>query len=186
MSEKFPELDQVKITVDPATRDRHLAAIADAVRSSRRGRRPMRLLAVAATLVLLLPVMALAAERAVPGDLLYPIKQLFEPAARVFDSDISARHRVEEVETLLDRDAPSDVIHDHLQVARDTVTDEAQDDDLAVLTDRLDRAHRDLLDREREHDHTQPTDDGDDAPRHTETTTTTVAPTDSTRPPRDG
>ena len=184
MTEKFPELEQVRITVDAATRERHMAAIAKAVSVSPRSRRPMRLLAVAATLVFLLPLVALAAERAVPGDLLYPIKQLFEPAARVFDSDISARHRVEEVETLLEREAPAEVIHDHLQLARDTVTDEAHDEELAVLTDRLDQAHHDLLARER--NHSQPTGHEDDKTRSTETTTTTVAPTDSTQATRDG
>lgn len=42
-----------------------------------------------------------ASQSALPGDMLYPVKQLSEPVRGVFDPDVSARHRLDELESLL-------------------------------------------------------------------------------------
>lgn len=125
MSRRFPELDRIRVTVDDDVRERHLAAIGDAVRSARAPRlRRFRLLAVAVAVVVALPVMALASENAVPGDLLYPIKRVLEPLISVVDRDVEADHRVREAEVLLERDAEPSVIRDHVDRARVVLTDE--------------------------------------------------------------
>ena len=135
MSLAFPELDQIRQTVDETTRTRHLAAVSVALRERHQGFWGRgRALALALVLVLLLPVMALAAEDSVPGDFLYPLKRAVEPVVQVFDSDVPAERRVREVEVLFERDAPDDVIVRHVDVARSTVTDRHQS-----LSDRIDR-----------------------------------------------
>lgn len=86
---RFPELEQVRITVDGSTKAQHLAAIdAELIAVKIPPRRRFRLFAVAVTTLLLLPVIALAAERAQPGDLFYPVRQLVQgpdPIAEVDD-----------------------------------------------------------------------------------------------------
>lgn len=69
-------LAQARIVVDDDTRRGHLAAIDNAIVETTRRRRRGRALAVGLAVVLLVPVVALAAERSVPGDLLYPVRQL--------------------------------------------------------------------------------------------------------------
>ena len=44
--------------------------------------------------------LAAASEGSVPGDTLYPVKQLSERVLVLFDSEVIARHRLEEIETL--------------------------------------------------------------------------------------
>lgn len=83
MSKTFHELDVIRVSIDPETRRRHLATIASAIESTRRGRGRLKLLALAVAVVFVLPVLALAAQNAVPGDLLYPVRQIIpwvEPA----------------------------------------------------------------------------------------------------------
>lgn len=187
MSKEFPELDVAKIQVDETTRSRHMAAIESAIRETRPKVRRFRLLAVAFAWVLLVPVMALASERAVPGDFLYPIKQILEPVVGVFDSDVAVEHRVEEVEILYERDAPTAVITDHIDVARDAISDAAHADEFAHLTDRIDRVRRDLAERERDIDtHEEPVDEPQD--RHSDREGEPPPTTETThgdRPPRD-
>jgi hypothetical protein len=50
--------------------------------------------------------MAVAAEDSVPGDFLYPVKQVTERVRGFVDRDLAATHRVEEVERLLFERAP--------------------------------------------------------------------------------
>ena len=58
--------------------------------------------ALAAVFVVVAPVgMAVAAEDSVPGDILYPMKQATERVRAVFDDEVEATHRVEEVERLV-------------------------------------------------------------------------------------
>ncbi len=72
-------LGRARIEVDAATRERHLDTIDRVLGEARSHRtRPGRILAVAVSLVLLLPVVAFAAERSAPGDLLYPVRQAME------------------------------------------------------------------------------------------------------------
>jgi hypothetical protein len=140
MSNRFPELEQIRITVDETTRDKHLVAVGTALRAREHGSRGRgRVLALALVLALLVPVMALAAESTVPGDFLYPIKRAVEPIVQVFDSDAPAQRRVREVEVLFERDAPDEAIVQHVDVARDMVTDYQP-----ALSDRIDRVIHDL------------------------------------------
>lgn len=151
-------MDRVRVSVDEVTRQGHLDSISSAIRNAdaSRSRRP-RFFAVAVALILLLPVIALASERSVPGDFLYPVKRAVEPIASVFDNDVAAVNRVEEVETLYERDAPSDVIHEQVDRARDAVTDHHPD-----LSDRIDRVVVDLRRRDLgSHDEPHPLKDDD-------------------------
>ena len=179
MSNEFPELDQAKVKVDESTKDHHMLAITRAIAAEAAPRHSrLRLIAVATATVLLIPVMALAAERAVPGDFFYPVKQMFEPVVAVFNSDVAATHRVEEVELLYERDAPSDVISDHVDVARDAVTDHDPD---RYLTDRIERVVSDLAARDRSVD--EPATEDDPARNNPDdrAVTTTLPTGDATR-----
>ena len=137
---RFHELDQIRLVATPEVRERHLAAVSRALstRPQRSLGRP-RLMAVVLAIVLLLPVVALAAEDAVPGDFLYPLKRVVEPVVQMFDSSAPAERRVREVEVLLERDSPDEVIVRHLDVARDVVTDDQPD-----LSQRIDRVVHEL------------------------------------------
>ncbi len=151
MSKRFPELDRIRVTVDDAVRERHLAVIGDAVRSALAPRRRRyRLLVVAAALVLAVPVMALASENSVPGDLLYPIKRMLEPLVSVVDPTVEIDHRVREAEVLLERDAEPSLIRDQVERARVVLTDEHPEHTarLDVVIGRLEK-------------HTDPEGDGD-------------------------
>ncbi len=159
MSHVFPELEPIRVRVDPGVRARHLAAIDAEIATSvtpKSNRR--RLLAIALATVLLLPVVALAAESSAPGDFLYPFKRAFEPVVQIFDDDIVATHRVGEVETLISRDASRDVVDRSVTDARDVVIDHP------FLRERLERA----IDEARRDD------SGQTEPSPTETTTATV------------
>lgn len=140
MSTKFPELERMRLRVAAEVRERHLAAIETAIASARAPRlRRFRLLAAAAALILALPVIALASDDAVPGDILYPIKLWLEPVVSVIDPDVEVDHRVREAEVLLDREAEPDLVRDRVDRARSVVTDEHPDHvaRLEVIVDRL-------------------------------------------------
>lgn len=140
MSREFPELDQVRLVVDEAVKERHLVVIAGEVRAGRTPRlKRFRLLAVATTLLLLVPVIAFAADDAVPGDALYPVKRLFEPVVGLFDHDVEADHRVEEVEILHEREVEVDLIWQQIDRARHAVADPDSDhaERLRIVVDEL-------------------------------------------------
>lgn len=192
MSDVFPELDRARVVVDETTRSRHLTAIQGALaRRSRRPHRGMRSLALGLALVVAVPVLALAAEDTVPGDFLYPLKRVTEPLVRLIDADVSMKRRVEELETLLARDAPEPVIRDHMDVARDTVSEGHP-----WLIHRIDRVAEELEERRTESDRPSPTDrpaTGSTTTTATPTTNATVTETtdrtdasDTTTPRRDG
>ena len=103
-----------RIEVDEGTKERHIAEMSTAIRTAppatsshricpskpRCRRRRGRVVVVA-------PVgMAVAAEDAVPGEFLYPLKQVTERVRAFVDDDIAATHRVEEAERLVVRGAP--------------------------------------------------------------------------------
>ncbi|MCL1693870.1 MAG: hypothetical protein M3096_09315 [Actinomycetia bacterium] len=103
--------------VGSETKKRHLAEMGAAIRTAPSApilvgfgvRR--RVAAVVAAVFLVAPAgMALAAEHAVPGDFLYPVKEITERVRSFVDDDIEATHRVEEVERLLFRRAPSHTV----------------------------------------------------------------------------
>ena len=209
MSRQFRELERIRVSVAEEVRERHLTAISDELRSARTPRmRRFRLLAVAVAMVLVLPVLALAAEDAVPGDALYPIKRMFEPVVSLVDRDVAVDHRVREAEILLERDAEPRVIRDHVEQARVVVTDEhpehvarldvvadqvredpdesATDSSASVPDD--DRPAEQTRSDQVEEDRPAPSDtsvDSNESIDHPQTTSTTV-PRDSTTRPRDG
>jgi hypothetical protein len=103
-----------RLEIDTDTRDRHLAVVTAAIRSAPPTRVApgfalrRRVAAVAAALLAVVaPVgIAVAAEDSVPGDFLYPVKQVTERVRGFADRDLVATHRVEEVERLLFERAP--------------------------------------------------------------------------------
>lgn len=176
MGNGFKELEQIRITNDDETRLRHLAAIEAEIQGSTRswfGSR--RMLVVFVGLVLLLPVAAFAAEDAVPGDLLYPFKRIVEPVMSILDSDLAAKHRIEELEQLIDDNAPADQIQDTYQEAEAAVVD------VPELSDRLDalRAEIDADPTDEPSSDEPPTDrEGVSGPRGDTSTTVSTAPSD--------
>ncbi|MGI9610527.1 MAG: hypothetical protein ACR2NL_09580 [Acidimicrobiia bacterium] len=139
MSQSFPELQVLRISVDPATRERHLDAIHSQLRKAARPRRRRRLLSLALAVVLLVPVVALAAEQSLPGDFLYPVKKaVVEPVISIFDSDVTAENRVPELERMLDSDVRADILRGHVRVARDAASD------LPDLVHRIDRVEMEV------------------------------------------
>ena len=141
----FPELQTLRIELSDEVRDAQFAAIVAALEIApehvesplQRARSTWRRWAVtaAALSTALVPVAAVASESAIPGDLLYPIKRTVERVQLIFDRDIEAEHRVDElVRMVVDiPDVDVDVIEAHLA------------ETLAVLDATSDRA--DLVER---------------------------------------
>jgi len=100
--------------VEEGTRERHIAEMSTAIRTAPPVPVPTGFAlrrriagAAAAVVVVVAPVgMAVAAEDAVPGEFLYPVKQVTERVRSFVDDDIAATHRVEEAERLVIRGAP--------------------------------------------------------------------------------
>lgn len=64
------------------------------------GRRRRIVASLVAAAVIAPAGLAAASEGSIPGDALYPVKQLSERVLVLFDSDVIARHRIEEIEAL--------------------------------------------------------------------------------------
>ena len=103
-----------RIEVDPETKERHVAAVSTAIRTAPPTPVPAgfnlrrRVAAAVAAVAIVAPAgMAVAAEDSVPGDFLYPVKEVTERVRSYVDRDIGATHRVEEVERLIVLQAPS-------------------------------------------------------------------------------
>lgn len=106
-----------RVEVDAETKERHIAEMDAAIRTAPPIPIPAgfgirrRVAAAAAAVFILAPAgMALAAENAVPGDFLYPVKEITEQVRSYIDDEIEATHRVEEVERLVFLRAPSHVV----------------------------------------------------------------------------
>lgn len=144
-------LADLHIEITPETATRHRAAIEAELKSPSpipvrhmgRRRRPTLILAIVAVVVLT-AAGALAAETAVHGEPLFPVKQVTEWARTWVDPTVPADHRIEELESLIDRRANQDAITDQLRRAEDAVADVADND--AVLVDRLNRARDRIVD----------------------------------------
>jgi hypothetical protein len=140
----------LRIDMPPDVGERHLASVAHELRSphvahvQRPTRSPVvrRLasLAAAAGLVLV-PVAALGAERSVPGDLLYPVKQSTEWARSLADPDVRAIHRVQELEIVIARGAPIEIVGERLADASEVAADSP------ALMARIDRAREQVRER---------------------------------------
>lgn len=133
------QLTALRIDVDQGTRARDLEAIrADLRRVAGARPAPRRRWALGVVLAMMLagPGAAVASDGAVPGDLLYPVKRAVEPIVQLFDSDVVAEHRVEEVERLIDRKTEDALIEQQLEIARDALAET----DAPLLEDALERA----------------------------------------------
>jgi len=146
-------LQALRIDIDPDVARRHMAAVLREVReappvvSTVPVRAPLRsrrrlVAALAATFVLLIPVAAFAAEDTVPGDLLYPVKQSTEWARSLVDPGVAQRHRVQELEIVVDRGAPIAVVTDRFDASVDAV-----DEQEAALIQRMQQARERIRER---------------------------------------
>ena len=141
------------IEIAPETAAVHQGAIEAELRSPspipprRLKRRRLPVVVLTALLVVGLSAAgAVAAETALPGDSLYPVKQATEWIRSWIDPTIPADHRIDELEVLLDHRAAHEAISDQLRRAEDAVARVSIGDAVvdAPLVDRLDRV-RDLV-----------------------------------------
>ncbi len=134
-----------QVEIDPAVEERHLATVSEALRSPappspvsmRRGLRTRLAAAAAAFMVFAAPAAAIAAEGALPSEALYPVKRLTERMRSLVDDDIIAIHRVEELETLLEREASADAVVSASSDAAEAVAELEESGELML---RLERA----------------------------------------------
>ena len=139
----FPELQALRIEMSSGVQDAQFEAIVAALRdvpadgpaAVPRWKATWRrwAVSVAALGTALVPVAAVASDSAVPGDLLYPVKLTVERIQLIFDRDIDAEHRVNELENLIDRAADVSVIDRHIDHTSDV---------LERTTDRTDLVER--------------------------------------------
>jgi hypothetical protein len=148
-TELIDRLSSLRVEVDTETAERHVAAISAALtepptRVSVGRRFRLRLAPVLAGLALMVAPatgVAVAAESSVPGDVLYPVKQVTEQVRSWFDPGVAADHRLDELETVIDRGAGPDEVAERLANATDAVIDfGAGDDRSAGFDQRLDAA----------------------------------------------
>ncbi len=109
--------------VDDDTKAEHQRNIADELRTAAVPQRAthltIRTALMATTLgAVLMGSAALAAEGSLPGDVLYPVKQVTESVRSVFDDEVVAEHRVEELDDLVRRDRPTIEIDEQLVEAQ--------------------------------------------------------------------
>lgn len=96
------------ITISETAQARHLEAISAALSEgeavslagARSNRRRRAMASIIAAAVIAPAGLAAASEGSLPGDTLYPVKQLSERVLVLFDSEVIARHRLEEIEAL--------------------------------------------------------------------------------------
>ena len=159
-----------------------LSAVAPEPLPVRRVRRfRMAPAAIVLALFVILPITgAIASERTVPGDVLYPVKLSLEPIVSVFRPSVEAEHRVEEVELLIERDAADDEVATAITRAREAVAEEPLDAPLRVRLD-------DAVDRVRDDQPGATTDDGDreGSPPPSDDAVPGGAPTEERPPPAD-
>lgn len=142
-----------RVEIDPKVEERHLAEVSTALRLAPPpappglvGRRRRTATALAAAALVLAPAaMAVAAEEAIPGDALYPVKQVTERIRTLVDDDIVATHRVEELERLIKENASFDVIDDTAGRAAVAVSELDEPGELGA---RLERAREGVRDRD--------------------------------------
>ncbi len=140
MSNRDPleQLASFRIEADESTRARDLRAIRAELQRTPEGPSVVRrrwTLGVVVALTVAGPAAAIAADDALPGDVLYPIKRVAEPIIQLFDPDVAVEHRIEEVAGLVDRETDDAVIQQRIDIARDALTET----DSPILERELDR-----------------------------------------------
>ncbi len=106
------------LRIGPETRARHLAVLRLEPRRTVVATRPTLLLrarraiaGVAVGVFVAAPTgIAVASTDALPGERLYPVKLAVERVMGLFSDDIAARHRVTELQKLIEREAGDDLI----------------------------------------------------------------------------
>ncbi len=159
---RLDELEVFRIEVSTTTRQRHLNQVTTAIHLQPPQRSLRKLTLILAAVLVLVPLGAWASESSVPGDFLHPVKRFLEPAWALFDDDVRARHRVEELEALIEQQGPQSLIDQQLIDAEAAVGDDP------LLLERLEVAKEGLT-PEPISDEVRPT-------------TTTVATTTTARP----
>ncbi len=143
-------MQALRVDVEPDVEERQIAVMLGELRevpltpvpvTARPARRRL-MTALAVAFALLLPTAALAAEDAVPGDVLYPVKQSTEWVRSLIDPTVVQEHRVDELEIVIDRGAPIDVIVDRFDASVDAV-DELDPE----LIQRVERARETVRER---------------------------------------
>ncbi len=141
MTQLSKRMADLRVEMSETTEAMHLAAIQRELLLPprpaplpRRSRKRLAVVLISAT-VLLIPAAAIASEDSVPGDLLYPVKRSAEWGWSLVDSEVAARHRVEELETVLERGDGPDVVRARLSDAEAVVVDASP-----VLIRRLEQA----------------------------------------------
>ncbi len=140
--------DSFTITMDERTVALHEAAISEALVAvdvpapTKLSRWRLRVPALVAAAMDVAPVgAAVAADNANPGDVLYPVKLIVEPIVSIFDTDIVATHRVEELVYIMDQPAEIDRLPAAVSDARGAVSDLPLDhalrNELDAITDRV-------------------------------------------------
>lgn len=195
-SELQDRLAALRVDIDGSAAERHLTELAAELRNPRPPTRSgrmnrVRIAAVAAAAVLLvLPAVAVASEGAVPGDLLYPVKLATERVRLIVDPNIEAEHRIEEVETVVDRAAPYEEVSDRLADADAAVRDRAVPADLAdrleTVRQRITTDYPDASDVQPRKSATgdRPATDPPSGPVPSSSTTTITTPPETDRPPQ--
>ena len=144
-----------RVEVDEGTKTRHLAEMSAALKEAPPKPVPAgfalrrRLAgALAAVFVIATPVgLAVAAEDSVPSDVLYPMKQITERVRSVFDDEVEATHRVEEVERLVFLRAPQAAITRAVERAESATSELSERD---ALASRLESVRRRLQEQDEE------------------------------------
>lgn len=172
------------IDIDEGTRRRHEQEIIGATRLPNgpvpHRRRSRLVLAGIVASVLLLPIGgAIAANDALPGDPLYPVKLATEPILSLFQSDVAAAHRVEELDRIVRGERDDVLVIDAVVNAEDAVRHLPADHPLRIELDRI---------RERITDEQSGTTDGDSREERDSTATddrpsTDTVPADTPREP---
>lgn len=102
----------------------------------------LRVPAFLAAVAVIVPIgTAVAAESALPGDFLYPVKRITEPIISVFDPDVVATRRIDELSRIVDSPDDVDRVPRAVADAEDAVIDLPRGhhlrDDLLAITDRI-------------------------------------------------
>lgn len=153
LTERLESAYRIELTDD--IRHRQLSAISSALEAppvvvdaappaSMRLRR--RFAAIVAAITVLSPAaVAVAAEGSLPGDTLYPVKQVTEDLRSMVDPTIAARHRLEEADRMHEAGFPPAIVRDVLSEADDAITVAGDPPDLRIrwmdARDRMDVSH---------------------------------------------
>lgn len=138
LSERLQAAFEVEMSDE--TRKRHLSVISAALKEQPSRVPTVHPLAahwrrrfaafVAAATIFSPAAVAVAAEGALPGDTLYPVKQMTEDLRSVIDPTIAARHRIDEADRMHEVGFPIDQLETVLTKADRAITDVGDPDDL--------------------------------------------------------